>query len=122
MLLNIKIACKVYVYNLVSHGSCDIFLSFHYHRLPHLHALILASTCAFKAHVEGALVKALHALKAHVECMYRYVPLHVLKAHVDVPLHALKAHVEVHTSTCALSACTGGPCTYALSACIECFF
>ena len=51
-----------------------------------------------------------------------HVHLHALKAHVDVPLHALKAHVEVHTSTCALSACTGGPFTYALSACIECFF
>ena len=49
-----------------------------------------------------------------------YVAVHALKAHVDV--HALKTHVEVHTSTCALSACTGGPFTYALSACIECFF
>ena len=30
---------------------------YHYHRLPYLHALILASTYAYKAHVEGGAGK-----------------------------------------------------------------
>ena len=60
----------------------------HYHRLPHLHALILASTCAFKAHVEGGAGKgstcafkkrmqrgALHALYMRFKRMYIYMRL-----------------------------------------------